>query len=139
MGWVVFFVAALASSSASAKYDWAVRGHDEVWRIECSACHMAYLPKWLSADNWRRIMQDLDSHFGANASLGAKEREEISAFLVSNAAPDSEGKYSAETLRITNAPWWLQGHGSGAVRFWVKGQIGNAANCTACHRGADFR
>jgi len=136
---VIFLIAALASPIASAKYDWAVRGHDEVWRQECSACHMAYLPKWLSADNWRRIMQGLDKHFGSNANLGVREREEITSFLVTHAAPDPDGKYSAETLRITNAPWFLQGHGANAARFWVKNQVGNASECTACHKGADFR
>lgn len=134
MQWVTFFVAALSCSAASAKYDWAVRGHDEVWRKECSACHMAYLPKWLSTDNWRQIMQGLDRHFGVNASLEARELEEITTFLVKNAAPDYDGKYSTKTLRITNAPWWLQGHGVNAARFWVKGKVGKASDCTACTR-----
>lgn len=138
MKWIIFFVMAISSSVASAKYDWAVRGHDEVWRQECSACHMAYLPKWLSADNWRKIMQGLDRHFGSNASLGTREREEITSYLVSHAALDSDGNYSSETLRITDTPWWSR-HGPNAARFWVKGLVGNAANCTACHKGADFR
>lgn len=136
---VIFVSAMLASSSASAKYDWAVRGHDKVWRTECSACHIAYLPKMLSADNWRRIMQGLDKHFGSDASLGAMEHKEITAFLVAHAAPDYDNKYSAETLRITNTPWFLRGHGNNAARYWGKGKVGSAANCTACHHGADYR
>ena len=135
--------AALASSAVLAKtepgYDWEVHLYNEAWKIECSACHMAYLPKMLSANNWLGIMQDLDKHFGANASLEAKERQEITAYLVSHAAADFDGKYSAETLRITETPWFLKGHGQNAARFWVKGQTGRAANCTACHRGTDFR
>jgi len=136
---VIFLVAALASPAASAKYDWAVRGSDEVWSKECSACHMAYLPKQLSADNWRKIMQGLDKHFGSNASLEAREREEITSFLVRHAAPDSEDRYSAETLRITETPWFLHGHGPNAAHYWVKGKVGRAADCKACHRGADYR
>jgi len=137
--WAFFTVAAFASTAASAKYDWAVRGHDEVWRVECSACHMAYLPKWLSAGNWRKMMQGLDQHFGSNASVGDREREEITAFLLQHATLNDESRYSAETLRITNTQWFLQGHGPNAAHFWVKGQVGNAANCTSCHKGADFR
>lgn len=140
---IIFFVAACASSMVLAKtqpgYDWAVRGSDSVWRNECSSCHMGYLPKMLSADNWRRIMQGLDKHFGSNASLAAPQREEITAFLVFHAAPDSDERYKSDTLRITETPWFLKGHGPNAGRYWVKGKVGRAANCTACHRGADYR
>lgn len=142
MRWIIYFVAVLSSSTVSAKtepgYDWAVRNYNDAWRQECSICHMAYLPKMLSANNWRQIMQGLDRHFGSNASLETRVRDEITAYLVAHASSDSNGMYSAETLRISNTPWFLTGHGLNASRFWGKRQVGSAANCTACHKGTAF-
>lgn len=130
-------MALLASSLASAKYDWRVRSPNLLWKQECSACHVAYMPKWLSADNWRGIMQSLDRHFGANASLDKQPREEITEYLLSHAAWDRGGLNSAESLRVTDTPWFLSGHGRGAQRLWGKRPVGNAADCSACHKGPD--
>jgi hypothetical protein len=138
LGLSVFFFGVVGSSAAFAKYDWAVRGHDEAWKQECSVCHMAYMPKWLSAANWRQIMQGLNDHFGVNASLPDRERQEITDFLVTHGASDSDSRYSAATLRITDTEWWSR-HGPNAARFWAGGKVGRAANCDTCHKGADFR
>ncbi|MGZ8268326.1 MAG: diheme cytochrome c, partial [Burkholderiales bacterium] len=41
---------------------------EQRWKAECSSCHVAYPPKLLSAQTWRRLMGGLDKHFGTDAS-----------------------------------------------------------------------
>lgn len=125
----------LASTPVVAVYDWKVHDPNRLWQQECSACHLAYMAKWLSADNWRQIMQGLDRHFGANASVDSRAREEISAYLVGQAGPERDASNSSPTLRITDTPWFLRGHGPGAQRLWANREAGRAAECTACHHG----
>ena len=42
-----------------------------MWKAECSSCHMAYHPGLLPERSWRKMMAELDKHFGQNASLDA--------------------------------------------------------------------
>lgn len=128
----LLLVATLASAPAAARYDWQVRDANPLWKRECGACHLTYMPRWLSAETWRRIMRGLEQHFGANASLDERSREEITGYLVGHAGPEQD---TAATLRVSDTAWFLRGHGRGAARLWVDGRAGNAADCTACHRG----
>ena len=36
---------------------------------ECGACHMVFPPQLLPARSWQKLMADLSSHFGEDASL----------------------------------------------------------------------
>lgn len=105
------------------------------WQEECASCHLAYPPSLLSAQNWRQMMQGLDRHFGANAGLDAKTRDEILAFLERNAST-RWGRNSAESLRITDTPWFRRKHDEVPQRVWTDPKVKSAANCAACHRGA---
>lgn len=109
---------------------------DTAWRSECSGCHLAYPPGLLAAAEWRRLMADLDHHFGANASLDAGLRERIGAFLADHAAPD-DGDHSAASLRITETEWFVAKHRRKAARLWLGGRVASPAECPACHRSPD--
>ncbi|MFQ5786062.1 MAG: cytochrome C [Alphaproteobacteria bacterium] len=100
---------------------------DPVVKKECGACHMAYRAHWLPADAWRRIMVNLDNHFGENASLTPDLRGKITAYLVAHA-----GKPGGEVLRITETRWWKRRH-SGEVSESQWARAGSPANCAACH------
>jgi nitrate/TMAO reductase-like tetraheme cytochrome c subunit len=133
--WNMLLLAMFFSTTASAKYDWHVRNTNEAWKTECSSCHMAYMPKWLSAEAWEKMMGRLDKHFGTNASVEPSVREEITAYLVKKAASEHDGFNSSATLRVTDTPWFIRGHGRNAERLWGSRKQGNAAICTSCHQG----
>jgi nitrate/TMAO reductase-like tetraheme cytochrome c subunit len=105
------------------------------WKDECGSCHVAYPPSLLSAANWRQMMGTLDRHFGANAQLDAKARDEILAFLETNAAR-KPSKASA-SLRITDTPWFAKEHDEVPAALWKDARVKSAANCGACHQDAE--
>lgn len=105
------------------------------WQSECGSCHIPYPPQLLRAENWRQMMKGLDRHFGANATLDAKENAEILAFLERNAAQDQ--RYSAKTLRISDTPWFQRKHHEVSSSAWTHAKVKSRANCTACHVTAE--
>ena len=41
------------------------------------------------------------------------------------------------TLRISETPWFRRKHDEVSASTWKNPKIGTAANCTACHAGAE--
>jgi nitrate/TMAO reductase-like tetraheme cytochrome c subunit len=111
---------------------------NKVWQEECGSCHVAYPPKLLPALSWKAIMADLARHFGAQAGIELPKAREIEQFLVANAgrgvARASDGKPS---MRITETRWFLHEHDEVAPSDWKRPKVKTAANCGACHAGAD--
>ena len=107
------------------------------WAKECSACHIAYAPGLLPAASWRKVMSGLEKHFGTDATLTAPETKEITDFLVANAS----SRWTAVTapLRITETQWFKNKHNAKEVpaAVWARASVKSAANCQACHAGAD--
>ena len=100
------------------------------YRSECGSCHVAYPAKLLPASSWKQLMGRLDRHFGSDASLDAKTRDEIGRYLAANAGRRRTAPPGPEP-RITHTRWFLKEH---------RGEISpgkNPANCTACHAGAE--
>ncbi|MFN3076949.1 MAG: cytochrome C [Alphaproteobacteria bacterium] len=107
---------------------------DPLVKKECGACHMAFQAEFLPASAWGRIMANLGSHFGEDATLKPEVRDSILAYYNAHAG---RGRSSdAESLRITEASWWVRKH-KGEVKEseWVKAK--SKANCVACHKEAD--
>jgi hypothetical protein len=104
---------------------------------ECSNCHIAFAPGLLPAESWRKVMAGLDKHFGSDASMGAQESKEISAFLANNAS----NRWSAPTapLRITETAWFKHKHDSREVpsAAWKNPKVKSPSNCQACHPQAE--
>lgn len=104
---------------------------------ECSACHIAYAPRMLPAESWRKVMSGLDKHFGSDASLDAADKKEITDFLVKNAST----RWSAPTapLRITDTAWFRRKHDGHEINpaIWKNPKVQSPANCAACHPQAD--
>jgi cytochrome c553 len=116
---------------------WQAREDNEAWRAECSACHIAFPPALLPADDWLAIMARLDRHFGTDASLDAKTREQITNYLDRNAGPGRIFGSSEELPRITATDWFVRKH-RGAARLLQKGRIKSLADCAACHKGPEI-
>lgn len=83
-------------------------------------------------------MSRLDKHFGADASLDAKTREQIANYLDRNGGPGRIfGSRGEELPRITTTDWFLRKH-RGAVRMVLKGKVKSLADCAACHKGPEI-
>ena len=119
---------------------------NERLQAECGSCHVAYPPNLLPAPAWRRMMARLGKHFGSDASLDAGTAAEIAVFLERNAGTGKRGADSG-TLRITETAWFKRKHDHVwyrrdrdtivAVPIWTNARIQSAANCSACHPGAE--
>lgn len=139
-------LAALAlASPAQARYNGEDRGRPVLpaqsnakWQQECSACHMAFPPGLLPAASWKKVMQGLNQHFGTDASLSPQDTAEITDFLVKN--PSNRWTSNAAPLRVTQGEWFKSKHlnsGKIAPAVWQRPSVKSAANCMACHQGAD--
>lgn len=101
------------------------------WKEECGSCHVAYPPHLLAAENWKSLMGSLDKHFGANAALDIKDNKAILGFLMRHAG---SGKQSiADSLRISDTPWFRREHRSIAAGEWTHPKVRSRSNCSACH------
>ena len=108
-----------------------------IWAQECGACHLAFGPGLLPAESWRRLMAGLDQHFDTDATLTAKENQDVTAFLVANAS--NRWTASGAPLRITETQWFKSKHRAKEVSpaVWKRPSVKSPANCLACHPGAD--
>lgn len=115
---------------------------NERWRAECGSCHIAYPPQLLPAQSWRRIMSELDKHFGTDASVDTTAAAEISAYLERYSGSARRTALSPDNLRITETLWFVHEHDEVPSAVWRLPAVKSAANCAACHTTAeqgDFR
>ena len=117
------------------------------WQQECASCHIAYSPALLPRASWKKLMADLDNHFGENASLDPVTQADILRFLEINAADTGSSPIGRRVmkgmnakdapLRITETRWFVREHDDVARSTWSRKSVGSAANCAACHQKAD--
>lgn len=117
------------------------------FKTECAACHMLYPPGLLPARSWEKLMAGLDRHFGENASLEPKVRDEIAAFLVANAADRGAGLRGARIaasiapgdapVRFSETYYFIRKHHEIGAAVFKRPSIGSPAKCNACHAGAE--
>jgi len=100
------------------------------YRAECGSCHLPYPPALLAANDWRRLLSGLETHFGTD------ERQAIAAFLARHAGNSSRLGDAGNPPRISQTPRFVRKHREVPARFWRDPRIKSAANCEACHRGA---
>ncbi len=117
------------------------------WKSECSSCHMLYQPGLLPERSWTKMMGDLENHFGENAGLDAATQKEITDFLVANSSDQSNNRRGQKILktigkndaplRISETEYFIRKHREIAASVYKRKAIGSAANCVACHSGAE--
>ncbi|MDR0274734.1 MAG: diheme cytochrome c [Burkholderiaceae bacterium] len=107
------------------------------FKAECGGCHLAFPPALLTAPDWRRVMASLDKHYGDNASLDAKTREEIEIFLTRNAATRSKMAGQGDPPWLTRTPWFEREHREVPTSLWRDARVVSASNCAACHGKAE--
>jgi cytochrome c553 len=132
LAWV--FVAASGQASANGH---TYSATNEKWKTECAECHVAYPPQLLPPSSWKAVMAGLDKHFGTDATLDPATAGEISAFLQRNAGRERGMPGGTPTLRITESRWFVREHDELPASIWNHPRVKTAANCSACHIGAD--
>ncbi len=112
-----------------------VLAEERFWQ-ECAICHIGYPPRMLPTQSWRNIMAGLERHFGMDASLPAKDIEEITFYLAENST-DCWG-VELVPLRITSTDWFRRRHNSYVIPpdIWLSRAVRTPANCPACHGNA---
>jgi mono/diheme cytochrome c family protein len=104
---------------------------------ECAACHLAYPPGLLPAASWNRVMAGLSNHYGADASLDARQVQDISAWLQANAGTYKKARNEPPQDRITRASWFVREHREVPPEVWKLPSVKSASQCAACHTGAE--
>ncbi|MBL0277351.1 MAG: cytochrome C [Anaeromyxobacter sp.] len=96
---------------------------------------MAYPPRLLPADSWRRVMAGLGTHFGQDAGLDEPLRARLEGWLVERAGPGRAGS-GAAPQRITELAWFRDEHREVPRAVVARPSVASLANCAACHQGA---
>lgn len=104
---------------------------------ECASCHAAYPPGMLPARSWQRVMSGLDRHYGTDASLDAATVQQLSTWLQAHAGTYKRVSEEPPQDRITRSAWFERKHRKLEPTVWKLPSVKSAANCTACHAGAD--
>jgi len=106
------------------------------YKSECGSCHVAFPPGLLNKADWQKTMARLDKHFGTDASVDAKAHQSILSYLEVNAGSRSAAQAAAEP-RITGTNWFKKEHREVPDKVWKDLRVKTAANCVACHSGAE--
>jgi len=135
LGYLAIFLSIFSCSVVYAEGGKLSALNNPKWKEECGSCHTAYPPRLLTAENWQRLMEGLNKHFGANAVLDTKDNKEILDFLQRNAG--SGINHSASSLRISNTPWFAREHREISNTTWSNPLVKSRSNCIACHVNAE--
>ena len=134
----ILLAASLAASTASLASESRFTVNHPAYQQECGSCHVAYPPQLLSAASWRAVMDGLDKHFGADASLDEKTHSQVLQFLRANAGKRNTELNGKPLLRITETRAFVQEHFGELPRgIWKHPAVKTAANCQACHTAAE--
>ena len=109
----------------------------EKYRTECASCHLAYPPALLPLASWRRLLGNLDNHYGVDASLEPAEVLEISKWLEPLSGTYKKVREEPADDRITKAAWFVREHRKIDAEVWLRPSVKSAANCAACHTTAE--
>ncbi len=111
---------------------------------ECGDCHMAYHPSMRTKENWQTILQNLENHYGEDASLDNESLRQISQYLNQNNAQsfDTEasfkiGRTDTASARMTDTPYWKKKHRKFSEDVFRLPNVGSKVNCKACHMDAE--
>lgn len=99
-------------------------------------------PQALPKHSWVSLMNDLENHFGDDASLSEEDHQNILDFLLTNSAETSPKEYSVKILdsignndiiAISQTDFWKNEHKRIPQTVFKHMQVKSKANCKACH------
>jgi hypothetical protein len=117
-------------------------------REECGSCHTAFAPGLLPARAWRKMMGELASHFGEDASLEEPQRLAILKDLETLASDGPQANMRMRRIngaipgntapqRIADTGYFKYMHDEVPKHIWQRKKIGTPGNCIACHTRAN--
>lgn len=62
------------------------------YREHCGACHFTYQPELLPSASWKKILDQLEDHFGQSFELDQEAQKAVLAYLETNGAERSTAK-----------------------------------------------
>lgn len=118
---------------------------------ECGACHIAYPAQVLPKRSWHKLLNNLDNHFGEDATPDKTSTQDLLAYLSANASDsDNAGKFedflkqiqSPAPIRITELRFWRLKHDR-IIEKQDHMVINNLdvesfTRCNACHEKAEL-
>ena len=116
------------------------------YKEHCGACHFNYQPELLPSGSWKKILVQLEDHFGQSFELDQEAQKAVLAYLEANAAERANSKRAVKIvrsvgnstpLRITEIPYIKNKHRKVSASVLNRPSIGSLSNCTACHRRAE--
>jgi mono/diheme cytochrome c family protein len=107
-----------------------------VYTQECGSCHLAFPPNLLPKASWQRVMNNLDKHYGSDASLDAATQKQIDTWLQTFGGQGKRARDEPPQDRITRAAWFERKHREVSAATFKRVSIKSPANCTACHSDA---
>jgi hypothetical protein len=116
------------------------------YKTTCGECHFHYPPELLPTGSWRKIVNQLDNHFGEQVPIDPPSKEVISKYLAENGADRSSSEISIKImkslkgqtpLRITEIPLFQKKHRGIKPEVLNRKSIGSLSNCIACHKTAE--
>lgn len=120
----------LAAAGSAGAGNHVYAPYPEAYVRECASCHVAYPPELLTQAGWKQVMNQLDRHFGVDASLDRKTTDELAAFLAGRASTRDKNAPAEATARLTRTAWFMREHRGAA------GAKTTFSDCAACHRDA---
>jgi hypothetical protein len=113
---------------------------------ECGACHFPYQPALLPQRSWKKILGNLEDHYGDDASLDEETLGQIKAYVFANSAETTRNEVSSKILKrergrtplgISETRYFKKEHRKIKPSVIKRESIGSFSNCIACHRSAD--
>ena len=114
---------------------------DQIAKEECNACHFAFPAMMLPQVSWKKILENLENHFGEDASLDSQTRQTIGEYLLSRSgdAGSTPSKFilgldnGNPPIRITETEYWIKKHLHISEEKLQSRLAGLKANCAVCH------
>jgi mono/diheme cytochrome c family protein len=128
--------AVLAMTTASAQAAAPAPATASTYQEECGSCHTAYPARFLKPADWTTVLGTLDRHYGADATLDAAALSAVARHL-GVGAPPANAPVTSALPRITGSGWFVHEHDEIPAATFKSPAVRSAANCSACHTGAD--
>jgi hypothetical protein len=132
---LIFIIAMLLSLTSWAEGFRAQATYPAVYKNECGSCHDPFPPGLLNKSDWGRVMQNLDRHYGTDASIdNAKTAATLASWLGQNAGHRADT--GTNPPRFTATHWFKREHREVPPEGLKKLGINTPTYCTGCHLGA---
>ena len=151
MKYLVLFTLTISSLFADsylrAQTDVAVV-NNQLYVKECGSCHFAYQPGLLPSNAWTKMMNNLNNHFGDDASVDKETLQTLSEYLNDNSAEKNMNYKRSNRIvssllpgqipdSISTTPYMIKKHKEIRKDLITQKEVIGLFNCIACHKTAD--